>query len=161
MRRARSVSAWDKPGISADEPLVVLCALLDVRLHEELPARFEKPSDLVEESIANDEPLLVSLFPPRIGEMDEHGAERTVGAEARQGQDGVLREHPRAIAEPAARETPIHHGSPFPANLETEQAGTGLGLGALDHEPATARPDLDFDPVASDEGPQVDAVALG
>ena len=126
-------------------------ALFDVGLHEQLAVELKKTSDVVEESIPNDEPLLVPLFPPRIREMDEHCAERPVGPEAREGLTSVLCKDTCTIAESSARETPVHDGGPFPANLETQQPGAGLGFGSLDHEPAAPRADLGLDPLAPDE----------
>jgi len=135
--------------------------LLDVRLDEQLTVRFEKARDFVEKAGGQDEALLMALLPPRIGEMDEHAAERPIRPKPRKGGPGVLGKDPRTFAEPPPRETPVDHGRPLSADLETEQSGARFGLRSLDEKPASARTDLDLDPVAADERSQVDAIALG
>ena len=148
-------SVRDESHVLGDERFIVIRPLFDVSLDEQLTVRFKKAGDFVEKAIGQDEALLMALLPPRIGEMDEHAAERPIRPQARKGGPSVLGEHPRTFAEPPLRETLVDHGRPLSADLETEQSGARFGLRSLDEKPASTRTDLDFDPVASNQRPQV------
>ena len=84
---------------SDDELLVLGRPLLDVRLHEELPAALEQARHLIEEGVLHHEPLRVPLLPPRIGEVEEHAPHRGVGHDPRK----RVAQRPRRRRGPAGR----------------------------------------------------------
>src|SRR4051812_15516506 len=61
-----------------DDALVLVRAFLDVRLDEELPPRQEEAAHLVQERVAHDEPLGVTLLPPRVREVEKEAANAAV-----------------------------------------------------------------------------------
>ena len=59
-------------GVSINQGLVLLGASLDIRLDEQFAAVCDQTSELIENALGKHQSLMVTLFPPRIGEMNEH-----------------------------------------------------------------------------------------
>jgi hypothetical protein len=172
-RRAVSVPVWHEPAVGSDETFVTLGPLLDVGLHEELPAGLEQARDVVEEVPLDEKALRVSLLPPGIREVDEEPTHRTVGAKTGQRDPRVFGEDTGTRSEPSSRQTPVDDCGPLAANFQPNERRSRLGLGAFDQEPTSPRAELDLDPVHADEARRagarrvtreranIDAVALG
>src|SRR4051794_34280497 len=75
---------------SEDLRLVLLGTLFDVGLDVELAARLEQSGDRLEEDVAHDEALGVTLLPPRVGEMKKRALERAGRAEPRERFFGIF-----------------------------------------------------------------------
>src|SRR5687768_14548780 len=78
VRDARRSAVRLERRVRVDRGLVTLGSLLDVRLNEELTARHEHARQMIEQTVAEHEPLLVTLLPPRIRKMHERDRDHTI-----------------------------------------------------------------------------------
>jgi hypothetical protein len=157
--RAGLVTSGIESPVQPNEFFVRPGAQFDVGLDEQLPPWLEDARHAVEESVLNEEPLGVTLLPPRIREVYEYASHGRIRVEPWQRVARVLGEDPRTVAESLRAQATVHDRRPLAANLESQQCSARLGDSALDEKPSTSRPDLDFDPFAT--GQQGDLHAIG
>lgn len=157
-RRASLVSSGVESPVQPDEVFVRPGARLDVGLHEQLTPWLQDARHVVEESVLNEEPLGVTLLPPRVREVYEYSPHTRIRSEPRQRIARILGENSGALAKAPRAQPTVDDRRPLATYLESQQCGARLGGGAFDEKPSTSGPDLDFDPVATGQRADLDAI---
>lgn len=125
--------------------LVEVGAFFDVGLYEKLPPVPKKARDFVERRRTDDEPLLMALFPPRVGKMEEHGGDLARRLESRQGQSDVIGEDAAPFGEAEPREALVDEGRPFATDFEGDDADVGLGREPFEEKTTAPGPHFDLE----------------
>ena len=151
-----------EPITLTDDASVLQSSLFDVRLYVELPTLHEQSLDLCEEDVIHDEPLLMPLLPPGIGEVEEHAPHAAVRPHPWQRDARIFAEHTRARSGADLRQTTIADGRPLTTDLETNQRRARSRLRALEEKAGLwAWSDLELDPIARRKGVKMDAPPFG
>jgi len=138
---------WLETGVFGEQRGEPFRAFDHVGLQEDLPARPHCSKKLFEDGRTHHQSLRVSLLPPGIGEVNEHGLETRIG-KARDGRPRIFGKHARARREALLRQATVDQGRPLEANLEAHDANAGVGLQSFEDEAAATRSNLELDGAA-------------
>ncbi len=136
-------------------------AIVHIGLNEKFAVFGEQARHLNEKVVRHHHPLLVPLFPPRVGKVQVNHRKNAVGPEPRQRVFRVVGKRSHAVPEPALFEARIDNRAPLSLNLEPKDRRIRRGGGAFNQEPTTPMTDFDLECRPAHQFAHVNALPLG